>query len=123
MARPYKTVSELRNELIQVRVTLAEKLVFEQKAQEADLSTSDFLRALIKAKRIRQPMLSVYDREAGARLIRIDTNLNQIAKHLNSGGFVDPVAAQQIEEIHAAVHELRGRMIRRMDELGMFDGL
>lgn len=123
MARPIKIASELRDEIIQARVTLAEKVAFEQKAAEAEMTPSDFLRALIKAKRIQQPKLSVFDREASAAMIRMGSNLNQIARHMNSGGNIDARTSQMIEEIHTEMHDLYGRMVDHMARLGMFDGL
>ena len=86
-----------RSKLALMRLTPAEAADLQARAQNAGLSVSAYLRACAlgdsgpRAKRaptVHQAMLS----EALASLNRVGNNINQIAKHLNSGNHPDRAA-------------------------------
>ena len=91
--------SQQRQRLKSVRaaVTSAEYSAIQERAQNAGLSTGAYLRACAlgdsgpRAKRA-PPVNRALLGEALASLNRVGNNLNQIAKHLNSGGHPDSAA-------------------------------
>ena len=86
-----------RTKTAMVRMTPEESAAILERAQNAGLSTAAYLRACAlgdsgpRAKRA-PPINRALLGEALASLNRVGNNLNQIAKHLNSGGHPDSAA-------------------------------
>lgn len=86
MARPRKDEHEKRNEVVRLRLTLAEHEHVRSQAETAGVTVSEFLRRralgyIVPQARVRRgadPMLL-------NELNRIGVNLNQIARNQNSG--------------------------------------
>lgn len=106
MARPRKTDLEKRTERIGIRLTQAERAALELSASSLGLCAADFVRSRALGYRIGQRA----DREAMARiataLIRLGNNLNQIARHMNTG-----------RDAPAYLPELISRIDRELDRL------
>ena len=102
MARPKKNESEMRTEIISVRLTKAEMAKVDDCCQRLGVSRSYFALKRLLGQRI-QPAHSPVDREAVRQLIGIGNNLNQIARVLNSRGSPD---AQEVQATLAEVREL-----------------
>ena len=95
-----------RAKLAVLRLTEAEAADLQDRARRAGLSTSAYLRACAlgdsgpraqRAPPVNRELLS----EALVSLNRVGNNINQIAKHLNSGGHPD----------HAAMTDARAELI------------
>lgn len=105
---------------ISLRLTEKERITLEQAAQ--GMSISAYIRSCIfsdgVAKRKARTRRPVKDQEALARALgllgqsRIANNLNQLARHANSGSLpVDDETHAQIEEAYAHVMALRDQLI------------
>lgn len=103
MARPLKTRQEIKRP-INVYLNALQRAQLQAKADEARESLSSLVRSIALNKQIKpapQPITVL----ALDELNRIGNNLNQLAKHLNSGRF--PAL-----EIEATVKELRREINR-----------
>lgn len=82
-----------RTEDLHFRVTPDEKEQIREKAEKAGLSVSDYLRrqALSKKVTVVPPDLFKEYQEMCGGFGRFGNNLNQVARHLNSGGSQDMV--------------------------------
>ncbi|MBD2704810.1 plasmid mobilization relaxosome protein MobC [Spirosoma sp. BT702] len=108
MARPQKDGADKRDLTIRVRVTSAEKLRIWQMAADNGYTPSDFMR--LRTMAATQPLRRVPTPERElllnvmAELGKIGSNVNQIARHLNSrdetGHGIDP------EDINQAMQGL-----------------
>lgn len=89
MARPHKDSDDKRELTIRVRVTLAEKNLIWQRAQESGHTPSDFMRLKTIAgqpsRRVPTPEREVL-LHLMAELGKIGGNVNQIARLLNRDG-------------------------------------
>jgi hypothetical protein len=105
---------------ISLRLTDKERTILENAAQ--GMSISAYIRSCIfsdgAAKRKARTRRPVKDQEALARALgllgqsRIANNLNQLARHANSGSLaVDDETRAQIEEAYAHVMALRDQLI------------
>jgi len=105
---------------ISLRLTEKERITLEQAAQ--GMSISAYIRSCIfsdgVAKRKARTRRPVKDQEALARALgllgqsRIANNLNQLARHANSGSLpVDDETLEQIEEAYVHVMALRDQLI------------
>jgi hypothetical protein len=70
-----------RDRLLKLRVTAEEKAAFELAAAEAGLSLSDFVRQRLLGARLRR---TAEERETIRHLARIGSNLNQLARWVNT---------------------------------------
>jgi len=84
MARPTKAPNEKRTEQVKIRLTLAEYLHLADQADMADLSLAEYVRRRALGYRI-QPPASRADQQLLAEINRIGVNINQLARHANSG--------------------------------------
>lgn len=96
-----------RDKHIQIRLSVDEKADIESRA--GDLDTSTFLRQLALKQPTPQPnpKPTIVIHSADPELVRhvawIGNNMNQIAKHLNSGNSVDKSVLLQLIEIQSAL--------------------
>ena len=84
--RPRKDTSKLRSKWLRVRVTLDELHRVEQRAVEARLTPSDYVRHAVLDGRIEIKHSAASDPETIIELQRIGNNLNQIARICNTTG-------------------------------------
>lgn len=90
--KPYRTevrnvAKRQRNKALTIRFTEDELAYFKQQQHKSKIENqSEFLLALLKS----EPIVVVEElRTVTAELRRQGTNLNQIARYLNSGGYLD----------------------------------
>ena len=97
----------VRDKYIQIRLSADEKTDIESRA--GSINTSAFLRQLALKQPIPQPNSkpTIVIHSADPELVRhvawIGNNMNQIAKHLNSGNSVDNSILLQLIEIQSAL--------------------
>ena len=84
--RPRKDTSKLRSEWLRVRVTVDELHQVEQRAVEARLTPSDYVRHAVLDGRIEIKHPAASDPGTIIELQRIGNNLNQIARICNTTG-------------------------------------
>ena len=112
MARPRKAPEEKRDDLLNPRLTTAERAEMERNAAALGISPPEFMRRrtlgyrLPEAAAVQQARASL-----GAAFNRLGVNLNQIAHKLNSGG--QPSALENelqalIDRINAEMDKLYG---------------
>lgn len=110
MARPQKDGADKRDFTIRVRVTSAEKLRIWQMAASAGYTPSDFMR--LRTMAATQPVRHkpTPDRElllnVMAELGKVGSNVNQIARHLNSRDETGQLAGIKTDDINQAMQGL-----------------
>lgn len=87
MARPKKELEELRIYQFTVRMNQAEFSFARHYAGLTNLSISHWIRKSAFAKRPLKPNLSPISKETYIQLVKLGTNINQIALKLNSGKY------------------------------------
>lgn len=102
MARPLKDQHERRSEqLPPIRLTLAERSFVEEQAARAGVaSVSDYCRAAILGKPLQPRTETTADPALVVALNRAGVNLNQVARHLNSGRGLPPDFRAVVAEFH-----------------------
>ena len=105
MARPRKQEHEKRTvSLPPIRVTEAERIHVQEKAEAVNMTVSDFLRSLGLSKEV-TPRATRLEMSLLVELNRIGVNINQIAKAANLG-------RDQASVIEASLTELRALMAK-----------
>ncbi|MCX2575950.1 plasmid mobilization protein [Pedobacter sandarakinus] len=85
MARPQKEKKEKRSIKFTFRMNEKEVQELASLCAYSNLSGADVVRETVFKNRLLQPKIPVIDIQAYGELKRIGNNINQIAKHLNSG--------------------------------------
>jgi len=85
MARPQKEENEKRSIKFTFRMNENEFQALAKLCSYANLSGAEVLRETVFKNRLLQPKIPVLDIQTYGELKRIGNNINQIAKHLNSG--------------------------------------
>ena len=70
---------------MEMRISKEDKALIEQKAKKAGITTSEFIRRSALGRRLPNYGDTTILQEYSMQLGKIGSNLNQIAKHLNSG--------------------------------------
>ena len=70
---------------MEMRISKEDKALIEQKARKAGITTSEFIRRSALGRRLPNYGDTTILQEYSMQLGKIGSNLNQIAKHLNSG--------------------------------------
>jgi hypothetical protein len=97
MSQRKKSEKRQRNKFISIRATDEEKQHFLDLAKKSGLTPADYFRkSALKSK----PLKPTHDRTLLIKLLanwgRLGNNLNQIAKHYNSGNPTDQAIGQEI---------------------------
>jgi len=87
MARPKISTSERRTEYFSFRVTKAQRDALLSLAESAGRTPGDMIREKLFSGRFPKPKLARIDQAAYSELKKIGVNINQLAKHANSGKF------------------------------------
>ena len=95
MGRPRLAEHAIR-ENFTVRLTAAERARVEEKARQLNLSPSDYARACLVRGTVRVVQEDGFDSELVRELLAIGNNLNQIARHLNATGQIDPTELHEV---------------------------
>lgn len=88
--------------LISLRINAEDKALIEEKAGKTGLTTSEFIRRCALGRRLPCYGDTTLLKEYSVQLGRIGANLNQIAKHLNTGGIFWEVE----DELYNCLREL-----------------
>lgn len=88
--------------LMSLRISAEDKEQIEEKARKTGLTTSEYIRRCALGRKLPCYGDTSLLKEYSMQLGKIDSNLNQIAKHLNNGGFYFSVYS----DVKEAVNEL-----------------
>lgn len=102
MARPRLAESEIR-ENFTVRLSLAERAAVAERARLLKLTPSDYARACLVQGTVNVIREEGHDPEKVRALLAIGNNLNQIARHANATGRIDP---DELHEVLAMVRAI-----------------
>lgn len=120
MARPKKENPPTKERFIHVRVTEDLYDVIAKEAEEAHLSVSEYLRKLATDKRITLRKEVVFDNpellSALSNLGKIGSNLNQIARHLNEGGYMNLSLRKELLQCITELRSIREDVKEMADE-------
>ena len=107
MAYKKKEENQKRKNIVTVKLTDAELDALNAASQSAKLTKSEYIRNLIINKKMTAVYQVVLEKTELKELVReygkIGSNLNQIAKHFNSGGENSLII---VDELHQCIHEL-----------------
>ena len=97
MKKIKKNNEQLRTHIICLRLTDIELSVLDDRAEKCRMTRSDFIRNVILNRKLTPKYQIVIDSEEVKSLLaqygKIGSNLNQIARHFNSGGERSPCHA------------------------------
>lgn len=122
MARPHKDGDDKRDLTIRVRVTATERNRIWQLAAEQGHTPSDFMRLRTMAASLPLRRVPTPDRkillDLMAELGKIGSNVNQIARHLNSRDESGQLTGISTDDVNAAmqrVDALTGQLLNLLD--------
>ena len=105
-----------RTHIICLRLTDIELSVLEDRAEKCKMTRSDFIRNLIINRKLTPKYQIVIDGEEIKSLLaqygKIGSNLNQIARHFNSGGERSLAMQEEIQQAIAELYALRKEVLR-----------
>ena len=104
-----------RTHIICLRLTDIELSVLEDRAEKCKMTRSDFIRNLILNRKLTPKYQIVIDGEEIKSLLaqygKIGSNLNQIARHFNSGGERSLAMQEEIQQAIAELYALRKEVL------------
>lgn len=116
MARPKKEKELRHNHQIMLRLTDTEYEIVAANAKAANLSLAEYARKQIMNKRVIVKYELVADLPELKKLIgefgKIGSNLNQIARHFNSGGIHSQEMRKAINQSIARIYEMKYEVLK-----------
>lgn len=116
MARPKKEKELKHNHRIYLRLTDTEYEIVAANAKAANLSLAEYARKQIMNKRVIVKYELVADLPELKKLIgefgKIGSNLNQIARHFNSGGIHSQEMRKAINQSIARIYEMKYEVLK-----------
>lgn len=120
MARPQKAKELKRNRSIMLRLTDTEYKIISENAKAAALPLAEYARKLVTGKRVKIKYEIVADVPELKKLIaefgKIGSNLNQIARHFNSGGIHSQEIRKAINQGIADIYEMKYKVLEMAGE-------
>lgn len=120
MARPKKEKELKHNHRIYLRLTDTEYEIVAANAKAANLSLAEYARKQIMNKRVIVKYELVADLPELKKLIsefgKIGSNLNQIARHFNSGGIHSQEMRKAINQSIARIYEMKYEVLKLAGE-------
>ena len=108
MPRPAKSGESRRDFRLNLRLTAAEREQVERAATSAGIGVSVYAREqVLRGRVVTSPSRSLSPRSF-VQIVRIGTNINQIARHLNSGGKDIP---PELESLCARIESILQREV------------
>ncbi len=116
MARPKKEKELKHLHRIYLRLTNAEYEIVSANAKSANLSLAEYARKQVMNKKVTVKYELVADLPELKKLIaefgKIGSNLNQIARHFNSGGIHSQEMQKAINQSIARIYELKYEVLK-----------
>lgn len=105
-----------RTHIICLRLTDIELSILEDRTEKCRMTRSDFIRNLILNRKLTPKYQVVIDSKEVKPLLaqygKIGSNLNQIARHFNSGGERSLAMQEEIQQAIAELYVLRKEVLR-----------
>lgn len=115
MARPKKATELKRSHPIMLRLTDTEYEIISESAKAASLPLAEYARRLVMGKQVKIKYEIVADLPELKKLIaefgKIGSNLNQIARHFNSGGIHSQEIKKAINQGIADIYEMKYKVL------------
>lgn len=116
MARPKKEKELRHKHQIMLRLTDTEYEIVAENAKSANLPLAEYVRKQV----IKQKVIAKYEivadlpelKKLVAEFGKIGSNLNQIAKHFNSGGIHSQAMRKVIEQSVSRIYELKYEVLK-----------
>lgn len=108
MGRPRLANDEIR-ENFTVRISAVEREQVEEKARLLKMTPSDYARACIVQGTVKVIHEEGHDPEKVRALLKLGNNLNQIARHANETGCIDPTEVHEVLSLVRAILTEAGR--------------
>lgn len=114
-----------RTFVVKTRLTKEEKENFEEKCRILDLTQAECIRqAILTAKLktvihvspVNEEMLEIFGNLC-AELGKIGSNLNQIAHHLNAGGYLDSRVHTDVAKMVGSLANLKYQILKEVGEM------
>lgn len=116
MARPKKAKELKRNHPIMLRLTNTEYEIVLGNARASSLPVAEYARKLVTGKQVKIKYEIVADAPELKKLIaefgKIGSNLNQIARHFNSGGIHSHEMQKSIRQGIADIYEMKYEVLK-----------
>lgn len=96
MARPRKADGAQRTRFMGFRATLEDQADIKDKAALLKLPPSEYMRRCSRQGTVRVVQEDGFDPELVRGVLAIGNNLNQIARHLNTTGQIDPTELHEV---------------------------
>lgn len=120
MKQKRKNAEPMHPHFVAVRLSDVELKLLDYGASALNISRSEFLRKLLVEKEIQNRIEIVADMEILRKLVseygKIGSNLNQIAKHFNSGGERSLAIESEIHQCIADLFRLRKEVLKMAGE-------
>lgn len=110
--RPALAQEKVRQKTIGVRVNQYEWDTLKQKSQELGISPAQFLRDAALKKRLPSPPAPELNRKAYAQLMHLASNINQLARSVNSGS--SQLSQQYLRifaELQSAISQVQSQLL------------
>ena len=107
MARPKKATELKRSHPIMLRLTDTEYEIISENAKAAALPLAEYARRLVMGKQLKKFI---------AEFGKIGSNLNQVARHFNSGGIHSQEIKKAINQGIADIYEMKYKVLKMAGE-------
>lgn len=116
MARPKKDLQLIHTHQIMLRLTDTEYEIVSENARNANLTLAEYARKQVMNKNVNVKYEIVADVPDLKKLIsefgKIGSNLNQIARHFNSGGIHSQEMRKAINQSIARIYEMKYEVLK-----------
>ena len=116
MARPKKEKELRHKHQIMLRLTDTEYEIVAENAKSANLPLAEYVRKQVMKQKVIAKYEIVADLPELKKLVaefgKIGSNLNQIAKHFNSGGIHSQAMRKAIEQSVSRIYELKYEVLK-----------
>ena len=116
MARPKKEKELRHKHQIMLRLTDTEYEIVAENAKSANLPLAEYVRKQVIKQKVIEKYEIVADLPELKKLVaefgKIGSNLNQIAKHFNSGGIHSQAMRKAIEQSVSRIYELKYEVLK-----------
>ena len=116
MARPKKDKELRHKHQIMLRLTDTEYEIISENAKSANLPLAEYVRKQVMKQKVIAKYEIVADLPELKKLIaefgKIGSNLNQIARHFNSGGIHSQAMRKAIEQSVSRIYELKYEVLK-----------
>lgn len=116
MARPKKDKELRRKHQIMLRLTDTEYEIVAENAKSANLPLAEYIRKQVMKQKVIAKYEIVADLPELKKLVaefgKIGSNLNQIARHFNSGGIHSQAMRKAIEQSVSRIYELKYEVLK-----------